>query len=96
MIYVAVIRRAVCEICDGVWDLEAEEPVPDRCIHCASRDWLFGREALDSTFVRMRISRERIEKNPGAKARNRQERGKSQYRSFHPKPVDEDEEAQDN
>jgi hypothetical protein len=100
MIYVAVVRECVCEICSGQWTLQAGESVPKRCIHCASLDWLYGREPMDAVWIRQRVSRDSIEKNPGAKSRTRQERGRAQGRGFKPYPqpkdVDEGEEPTDN
>lgn len=96
MIYVCVVREAVCEVCSGQFTLAPGEAIPDKCIHCGSVDWLYGREPMEGIYIRNGISRERRALNPGARARNRQVRGQAQYRQFKPKAVDEPEEPTDN
>jgi hypothetical protein len=85
-VLICVIRRALCCICEGTFDLEAGEKPPDRCLVCGSPDWEFGPESADSRLIRQGIDRLRKSLNPGAKSRKRQVRGSKQWRQFKPKP----------
>lgn len=83
-VYVCVVRRAQCVICTNTWDLQPEEH-PDRCLHCGSADWEWGRESADSRLIRQGISRLRRRLNPGAKSKKRQDRAKAQHQAMQPK-----------
>ena len=104
MILITIYRIANCEVCDGQWALDPriELPLPEECLICGSRDWLWGPEPLDSRFIRQGISRKGRKVNPGASSRARQEQGKRQWRQFRgkddqlPKAVDEAETPKDN
>lgn len=85
-IFIAVVRRAQCMICQGMFDLEPNEKPPDRCYHCGSADWEWGPESRDSRLIRLGINRLRKSLNPGAKSKKRKDHGKRQWRQFKPKP----------
>ena len=88
MIFLVIVRRCECVVCNGTFDLEGEEKPPDRCKHCNSPNWEFGSETRESIFLRTGKKKVARSFNPGAKSRNRQERGKAQWRRFKPKPLD--------
>lgn len=85
MILIVVVRRAVCEICHGQFDLAAEEKPPKECKLCGSLLWEFGPRKSD--VLRIQEGRTKVKRklNPGAKSKKRQDRGKSQWRKFHDK-----------
>lgn len=85
-VLVVVVRRALCAVCEGTFDLEAGEAKPEKCPHCRSKDWEWGAASIDSRYIRQGISRERKILNPGATSKRRQDRGKKQWRRFKPKP----------
>jgi predicted nucleic acid-binding Zn-ribbon protein len=86
VIVLVIVRRAQCEICSGIFDLEIGEKPPDGCRVCGSTDWLYGPESSDSKYIRQGIKHVKKVLNPGAKSRARQERGRKQWRQFKPKP----------
>lgn len=73
--FVIVARRALCEICRRMWDLDPFEN-PESCVYCGSKDWCWGIEPRDSKFIRQGISRLRRRVNPGASSKKRQEQGR--------------------
>ena len=87
-IFLAVVRRAWCAICNSLWDIEAGETIPERCPCCASEDWELGPESRESRLIRQGIARQRKSLNPGATSKKRQDHGKRQWRRFAPKPVE--------
>ena len=99
MIYLALVRMAVCEICGGDWILSEGEVLPPQCCVCGSTLWLYGVEPQDQVRVRTgltfapRRSDGRVDrrKSPGAGAKSlkRRERARKQYRALKPKPVDD-------
>lgn len=86
-VFIAVVRVAWCCICNEQWYLEAGEKPPEHCKICGTADWMWGPESRDSRFIRMRIKRLAKVKNPGAKSRARQERGRKYAGDFR-KPKD--------
>jgi hypothetical protein len=94
MIILVIVRRAQCEICSAVWDIEGLEPPPERCPHCQSLIWEFGPEPKDRKYIRQGLAKNPKTLNPGAKSKKRQDHGRKQWRQFKPKPVDENPEPQ--
>jgi hypothetical protein len=78
MIFIVVVRRALCEICHKCFDLKAEEKPPDKCKLCGSTDWLYGSEGSDSRYIRQGIKTAKRVLDKSAKDLKRQERGKRQ------------------
>jgi hypothetical protein len=89
-VYLQVVRKAVCAICEGEWTLEAAEKPDARCRHCGSGDWDLGPESKSSILIRNGISRLRKSINPGATSKKRVDHGKKQYRQFKPKPIEKE------
>lgn len=87
-VYVMVVRKAVCLICNGSWLLEGEEKAPERCQICASADWELGRESRATTIIRQGLLRQQKALNPGATSLKRREHGRRQFRQFKPKAVE--------
>ena len=87
-IFVTIRRVGLCCICNGQFDLQAEEKAPERCVLCGSGDWEFGPESSESRFIRQGITRTRRALNPGATSKKRVDHGKRQYRQFKPKPIE--------
>lgn len=95
-VMICLIRRALCCICDGTFDIAAEEPLPERCIVCGSSDWQFGRESQDSVMIRQGLARQRKSLNPGARFLKRREHGRRQHQGFKPKPIESEEPESEN
>lgn len=97
MIYLALVRRAQCEICECVFDINVNEQVPKACISCGSTEWLYGPAELESRRIRMLIKRSKVVLNPGAKSLKRRAQGERQYQGFKSKEeVDAKREAAEN
>lgn len=89
-ILIAVVRRALCAICSGTFDLDAGEEKPERCRHCGSKEWEWGPDSMDSRYIRQGIDRSRKSLNPGATSKKRQDHGRRQWRQFKGKPEGKD------
>lgn len=88
MILIVVVRRAICEVCHGQFDLAAGEKPPKECKLCGSLLWEFGPRKSD--VLRIQEGRTKVKRklNPGAKSKKRQDRAKKQWRQLKPKPLD--------
>ena len=93
MIYIVLVPRCFCEVCNKNWDLEFGEDPPKTWQHCGSRDWEEAPEIRDAIYIRKGITKNKRRLNPGAASRARQEQGKKQWRQFKPRPVDSAEES---
>lgn len=81
-VYIVVTRIAQCAVCRNQWDLKAGEDYPETCLHCGSRDWMWGPEPQQSSEIRQGISRLRRRLNPGATSKKRQDHGRKQWTKF--------------
>lgn len=88
MIVIIIVRRAVCEVCNGFFDLEFGEDPPAECKLCGSSDWEEAPEIRDAIYIRKGISKAKRRLNPGAASGKRQNRGKKQWRRFKDKAGD--------
>lgn len=97
MILVVVVRRAVCEICGGSFDLEADELPPANCRHCGSTAWLNGLESYSQIRARLGETTREKHLNPGRKSLKRQLRAKGQYQHLKTKEqLEKEREQRDN
>lgn len=87
MIYLALVRVAICEICSGEMHLPGGEYLPDRCVHCGSPYWQYGTQPTDGIRVRTGNAHAETTVNPGAKSLNRRERARRQWQHLKPKEV---------
>jgi hypothetical protein len=96
MIYLAICRIGVCEICAGRMILPEGDYIPERCEHCQSSEWLYGVEPQDG--IRVRTGQTHVERvlNPGVKSKKRQDRARAQYQHLKPKAVDDQATSTDN
>lgn len=85
MIYLCIVRRCQCEVCQKSFDLAVDEKPPAKCKVCGSAEWLYGTNEIESRRVRMQIQKAPVTLNPGAKSLARREQGRRQYRGFKPK-----------
>lgn len=85
MIFIVVVRRARCEICHGCFDLKAEERCPKTCRLCGAGDWLYGRDDLESRYIRQKVKRISKTLDGGGVSLKRRERGRRQVRNLAPK-----------
>lgn len=88
MIYLRIVRQAVCEECGETWELDPTGASPIDCPFCKSQCWN-GKADRPSVWARHGRTRKKKRLNPGAKSKKRQERAKKQWRQFKPKPVEE-------
>ena len=106
MIYLSVVRMAVCEMCGGKFVLPGEDYVPEKCAHCGSTEWVWGVEPVDgvrirtgTTFAPRRTDGRRDRRKQagqGARSLVRRERARKQYQGLKPKPIDAEAEADEN
>ena len=89
MIFLTIVRRCHCEMCQGEFDLAPEQKPPLRCPHCRSVMWIWGPYTKSAAQGKCRVARQGLTKskvpkalNPGAASRKRQEHGKKQWRQF--------------
>ncbi len=82
MIIVIIVRRCVCEICHGLFDLEYGEDPPRKCRLCGSVNWEEAPEIKDAVYIRKGIAKKKKSLNPGSASGKSQERGKKQWRRF--------------
>lgn len=85
MIIIVIVRRCVCEVCNGQWDLEWGEDPPANCKLCGSKDWEEAPEIRDATYIRKGITTSKRRLNPGAASRARQQQGRKQHQGFRSK-----------
>lgn len=90
MIFLVIVRRAQCEICEKQFDLKYGESPPDNCPLCNSPDWLYGTESRDGRFIRQGINRSSKILNPGVRSKKQHDFTKNQYQAFKPKPEEND------
>lgn len=85
MIYLRVVRQAVCDVCGDNWELNPTGKPPVDCPFCGSQCW---NQTTSKAVQAIRHGRTRKTKklNPGAKSKKRQDQGKRQWRQFKPKP----------
>ena len=95
MIIIVVVRRCVCETCNGMFDLEWGEDPPEKCKRCGSVNWEEVPEMRDATYIRKGITKNKRRLNPGASSKKRQDQGRRQYQAFKPKPEGTDEQNVD-
>ena len=107
VIVLALVRAAICEICNQQWILPpGGDPPPATCPFCKSKDWLNGIQSQDSIRVRMGITfatrkldgrrDRRKSEGSGAKSLKRRERARKQYQSLKPKAIDDSAASTDN
>jgi len=85
MIFVRVVRQAVCVICEQSWILEPLKKPPEKCVHCGSGDWEFGPTGEATRRIRKGLVKPKS-LTPGATSKKRQDWGKRQWRQFRPRP----------
>ena len=97
VIYLCLVRMAVCEICAGRMCLPGGDYLPEKCEHCGSTEWLYGIEPQDGIRIRTGTAfadrkpdgtRDK-RKNLGAKSLLRRERARRQFKDLKPKGIDE-------
>ena len=102
VIVLALVRVAICELCNQQWTLPpGGDPPPATCPHCGSKDWLEGKQPQDSIRVRMGITfatrkldgrrDRRKSEGSGAKSLKRRERARKQWQGLKPKAVESEE-----
>jgi hypothetical protein len=89
LIFLAIIRRCHCEICNGEFDLKDGEEPPAECRLCGSSVWLWGREDRKARAIRQGHATKRKVLNPGAASKARQDRGLKQWRRFRTREEEE-------
>lgn len=82
MILLVIVRRAVCEVCNGTYDLKGDDRPPEVCPLCNADNWLNGKIAKDTAYIRKGMATKKKRKNPGATSAKRQQRGRAQWRQF--------------
>ena len=95
MIELRLCRIGKCEICGGEFGLPPGCELPKTCLHCGSKDWLYGKESIESirirtgmTFATRKVDGRRDrrkQEGAGAKSLKRRERARRQYQSLKPK-----------
>ena len=100
VIYLSVVRMAVCEMCGGKFVLPEGDYVPEKCVHCGSTEWVWGVEPQDGVRIRTGVTfaprrpdgRRDRRKEPGQGSRSlvRRERARKQYQGLKPKPEESD------
>lgn len=99
MIELRLCRIGKCEQCNGEFVLPSGSELPKLCLHCGSKDWLYGRESIEGIRIRTGMTfaprrpdgRRDRRKEPGQGPRSllRRERARRQRQAFQPKAVDE-------
>lgn len=95
VIFLELARIGLCESCRGLFYLPPGCELPEACLHCGAKDWLYGKESIESirirtgmTFATRKVDGRRDRRKSegaGAKSLKRRERARRQYQSLKPK-----------